>query len=448
MINAQQENARMLAAVLGIGEDEAAERLARTVLVTVGAGARDDWADEIIALLSLTVEVTRTPGGPVHAELVIGDAVPLTTAPRLHAAIDAAGVTIAADPAAPSASSPHPLFATIAACSVAAAALHLVIDDASLPTSPLPLSYRFDTLGVPPGALDRPVDLSGAVLVGAGAVGHGFLRALRHLAARGSLPIIDPKTVGEGNFNRCVYLRSGDGGRDKARALAMRAQGDFPNLALEPCVEEFRAYCKRMGPPATAIVTVDSRRARRSIQSELPGRVIDASTTDIRAVVVHSHRQPTEHACLACIYRHVPEENLRERAIAEGLGITVEMVKQGFISPAAAAAIAGRHQQVASSAIEGMAYDSLFKQLCAAQTLLSSDNRQVLAPFAFVSVLAGALQVVELLRSDSRVEGTNYWTVDPWRAPVQRARVLRPQIADCEFCANPDVGAIARELWG
>ena len=438
----------MLAAVLGIGEDEAADRLGRTVLVTTGAGERERaWAEEIIALLSLTVEVTRTPGEAVHAELIVGDAMPRTSAPRLHAAIDATQVTIGAAPARVSASSPHPLFVTVGACSAAAAALHLVIDDPALPASQLPLSYRFDALGVPPGALARPVDLSGSALVGAGAVGRGFLRALRHLSVRGTLPIIDPKSVGNGNFNRCVYLQPGDAGRDKARALAARAQGDFPDLVLEPCVEEFRTFCKRMGPPATAIVTVDSRRARRSIQSELPGRVIDASTTDIRAVVVHSHRQPTEQACLACIYRHVPEENLRERAIAEGLGVTPEAVKEGFISADAAAAIAAAVPGIVPADIVGMAYDSLFKQRCAEQTLLNSENRQVLAPFAFVSALAGALQVIELLRSDCRVDGTNYWTVDPWRAPVQRARVLRPRLADCEFCASPDANAIARELW-
>lgn len=438
----------MLAAVLGIGEDEAADRLGRTVLVTTGVGARDRaWAEEIISLLSLTVEVTRTPGKDVHAELIVGDAMPRTSAPRLHASIDAAAVTIVSVPTRASASSPHPLFAMLGACSAVAATLHLVIDDPALPTSQLPLSYRFDVLGVPPGALDRAIDLSGSVLVGAGAVGHGFLRALRHLPVRGTLFIVDPKSVGNGNFNRCVYLQPGDAGNDKATVLATRAQGDFPDLVLEPCVEEFRTFCKRMGPPATVIVTVDSRRARRSIQSELPGRVIDASTTDIRAVVVHSHRQPTEQACLACIYRHVPEENLRERAIAEGLGVTPEAVKEGFISADAAAAIAAAVPGIVPADIVGMAYDSLFKQRCAEQTLLSSENRQVLAPFAFVSALAGALQVIELLRSDSRVNGTNYWTVDPWRAPVQRARVLRPRIADCEFCANPDANAIARELW-
>lgn len=449
MSKAQEENARMLASILGVDEREAADRLNRTVLLTVGDNSRDrQWADEIEALLAFTIVVTREPNTSTHAELIVGAADPRASGPRLYATIDALGATVSEMPAQHMCTAPHPFLAATAACSVTAAVLHLVINDPALPPVQLPLRFRFDQLGLPDGALNREMDVTGGVLVGAGAVAHGFLRALRHLPVSGTLPIIDPKKVALGNFNRCSYLLPGDENLDKAQVLASRAQPDFSELSLVPAVEEFRYYCKRHGPPSTAIVTVDSRRARRSIQTELPGRVIDASTTDVRGVVVHSHRQPTSHACLSCIYRHVPEENLRERAIADGLGIDAEMVKEGFISNAAAAAIAAKHSAIEALAIAGMAYDSLFKQLCAAQTLLTPDSRQVLAPFAFVSSLAGALLVVEFLRSNAGVENTNYWTVSPWGVPINRRRVLRPRISECEFCSNPDTDTVSRQLWG
>ena len=73
-----------------------------------------------------------------------------------------------------------------------------------------------------------------------------------------------------------------------------------------------------------AIVAADSRRARRSIQKDLPLEVLDASTTDVSEIIVHSHRQPTKGACLACIYRHIPDELARERDIASGLGIDLD----------------------------------------------------------------------------------------------------------------------------
>ena len=46
----------------------------------------------------------------------------------------------------------------------------------------------------------------------------------------------------------------------------------------------------------------------------------------------------------------------------------------------------------------GKAFDSLFRELCAQQALLTPSGEQILAPFAFVSNLAGALLALELAR--------------------------------------------------
>src|SRR5690606_24266526 len=132
-------------------------------------------------------------------------------------------------------------------------------------------------------------------------------------------------------------------------------------------------------PPETVFVTVDSRLVRRSIQLEVPHRIVDASTTDVRGVVVHSNMLPTDHACLACIYRHVPEENVRERSIAEGLGVDLADVRGGLISEEVALRIVRTHPSINLSAITGIAFDSLFRQLCAEQALATPEGRQVLA---------------------------------------------------------------------
>lgn len=450
MITPAQENARMLAAILGSDEDDASERLNRAVLVTAPPGGADAaWAAEVAALLARTVGVVTSPAEEAQLELVIGEAAARTDLPRLHAAIDAGGATVDVRPVGRTdGPPPHPLLAAVAACPAAAATLRMLLDDPALPAVAYPLRLDFDQLGVPDAALATTVDLSDAVLVGAGAVAHGFVRALRHLRAVGRLRIVDPKTVGSGNPNRCLYLGDEDVGRDKAVALAERAAADFPELAFEPLVQDFSAYCKSAGPPATAIVTVDSRRARRGIQKELPGRVLDASTTDVRGVVVHSHRQPTQDACMACIYRHVPDEHARERSIADGLGVDLAAVREGFISAEAAGRIHRAHPQIDPAGIVGTAYDSLFKQLCAAQTLLTPEGRQVLAPFAFVSSMAGALLVVELLRSNAGAAATNYWAVDPWKAPIGRRRLRRARDPHCEFCSKPESDAAAEHLWG
>jgi hypothetical protein len=448
MINARQENARMLASALGVDEDAASARLEGRILVTVGERAPcADWAREICDLLDRTMSVTRDPADDVKVELVVGDVVPRSDAKRLYARIDASKAVIGIEPPKVASTEPHPLFAAIAACSTAAATLSLAIDAKELPKVNLPITVPFDQLGISREALDASIDLDGAALIGAGAVGNAFLRALRRVDARGTLPIVDPKAVGGGNPNRCLYFTETDVEHPKAETLARNASPDFPNVALIPFNGDYHAYVAKNGPQRTAIVTVDSRRVRRAIQAEVPGRVFDASTTDIRAVVVHSHRQPTANACLSCIYRHVPDEHARERAIADGLGISLDMVRESLISADAAARIADANTGIQPEAIEGMAYDSLFKQLCAEQALKSAEGKQVLAPFAFVSALAGNLLVVEMLRVQTGLADTNYWQVDPWGAPIGKLRSCRPRIVDCEFCSIPHFVAVADQLW-
>jgi len=194
-------------------------------------------------------------------------------------------------------------------------------------------------------------------------------------------------------------------------------------------------------------VTIDSRRARRQLQKYVPGRVLDASTTDVRGVVVHSHVQPTGGACLACIYQHIPDEAAREQSIAEGLGISLAEVKQGFIDRRIAEKICHTYPDRSPEVLVGKAFDTLFRELCGAQALRTPEGRQVFTPFAFVSVLAGTLLAVELVRQTIGRADANYWQVDPWRAPLARLRRKRSKVPTCEFCSRPEADAVIQDLW-
>ncbi len=450
MSTAAQQNAMMLASLLDVGEAEAGERLKRTVLMTGEPGWKSSWASEVGELLGRTVEVTfeQRDAAP-DLEIIVGAASPQTDTRRLFADLGTVGAAISIEPIGRFVGEPHGLHAAAAACAVAAAAVQFVIDDPALPVVRLPLRLDYAQLGTPPGALARPIELRDAVMAGAGAVAHGFLRAARHLDVRGELAIIDPKVVQGGILNRCIYLQGEDISRDKAVVLAERAQPDFRELRLWPHVTDFKAYVGELGrPPEAVFVTVDSRLVRRSIQLEVPHRIVDASTTDVRGVVVHSNMLPTDHACLACIYRHVPEENARERSIAEGLGVDLADVRGGLISEEVALRIVRTHPSIDPRAITGIAFDSLFRQLCAEQALATPEGRQVLAPFAFVSAWAGVLMAVEMLRSFAGITSTNYWSVDPWNLPIARGRTLRPRHPECQFCSKSEYEPTIRELWG
>jgi molybdopterin/thiamine biosynthesis adenylyltransferase len=450
MSTAAQQNAMMLASLIGVDEAKASERLAMTVLITAPPGNKSDWAAEIGGLLGRTLSVRFEQAGPVpDVELVIADAVPRTSAARLYADVGSASAVASLEPVVKLNGQPHGLQAAAAACAVTAAAVHTVIAADSLPHVRLPMRLDFAQLGIPGGIIDRPLDIGQAVMAGAGAVAHAFLWAARHLDIRGELTIVDPKTVQAGILNRCLYLHPDDIGRDKATVLAERAQPAFPGLRLRPHVGDFKSFVKPLPhPPETVFVTVDSRHVRRSIQEEVPRRIVDASTTDASGVVVHSNLLPTENACLACIYRHVPEEHARERSIAEGLGVDLVDVRSGLITPEIAQRIILAHPAIDVEDIVGLAFDSLFRQLCSEQALATPEGRQVLAPFAFVSAWAGVLQAIETLRSFAGMTATNYWQVDPWKTPSARARTLRPRHPDCQFCSKPEFEPIISNLWG
>ena len=454
MTTAREENERMLAAVLRLEPEDAAQRLTRSVAVTAAddpASAR--LAKELTEQLERTVRVA-TPSEQADLEVAIGRSPDGRAADKLNVHIDDTSLTVATSK--PSTSSAERtvdgLRMTFAGCYAAAPILHRLLGMEETGYSPVrdPFVVKFGALGIPDELLDRPLEFTDVALAGAGAIGNGFLRALRDIPAVGTLPVIDPKRVGQGNANRCLYFNESDINAPKAPLLAARARQDFAELMLEPYILSFSDFVRDRGRVKRAIVATDSRRVRRTIQADMPLEVVDASTTDIREIIVHSHRQPTDGACLACIYRHIPDEVAREREIAQGLGISVEDIAQGFVSAAIAAKIVRVHSDLDPAAIVGMAFDSLFKQRCAEQRLPSAAGVQVLAPFAFVSNLAGAylaLEVVRLNRDALDRNRTNYFFLSPWAPPNARARIRRPRESGCSFCAKPQALEAMKTLW-
>lgn len=446
MITPSQENERMLANILGIDGEAAAERLVQRISVISQPGGGLGFAEEIRDQLKRTVTVVNE--GARDLEIAINCAASGSAEVTLYVTVYADRLMVSTK--APDAFEPFPpmhgLIAVFCACYVAGLALDKTVGIGLAPARD-PFVFEFAELGLDTALLNRAIKFDDVVLVGAGAVANGFLRAARHLQVYGALTVVDPKNVGSGNPNRCLYFEIGDKG-PKAPTLCQRAAADFPHLKFDPVEGTFAEIVRQRGRVRRVLVATDSRRVRRSIQKELPLEVVDASTTGIEEVIAHSHRQPTNGACLACIYRHVPDELSREREIAAGLGVTLEDVAKTYIDEGAAAAITKAHPKLSAAGLVGMSYDSLFKELCGQASLLSSAGAQVLAPFAFVSNLAGALLALELARFDAGITDSNYIFLSPWSPPSRRTRKFRSKAADCEFCADPDTTAGLQLVWG
>jgi hypothetical protein len=152
---------------------------------------------------------------------------------------------------------------------------------------------------------------------------------------------------------------------------------------------------------------------------------------------------------LACAYAHSPDEHARERHIAAVLGVELDDVRQLSVSSAAACRVQERHPHLSADAIQGLAYDTLFKALCGSAPSLSPEGKQVLAPFAFVSTLAGALLAAEFYqRVKAGHEGRfNEWRISPWSAPLDRRKRIQLRHPGCEFCSNPVLRKVNHGFW-
>jgi len=197
-------------------------------------------------------------------------------------------------------------------------------------------------------------------------------------------------------------------------------------------------------------VTVDSRRARRRLQFSLPKEVFDASTTDVSEIGFHFCSKPGEGACLGCIYCFDRIENARELHIAESLGVSLEAVKSQRVSENDARIICESYKTLSPNEIIGLAFDSLFKQLCGQSLLKQGPEKQVLAPFSFVSALAGtflAFESMKRLLKGEVGETFNFWLISPWASPIVGLRRHVPPSKTCEIHGDEVSRVIYKETW-
>jgi E1 N-terminal domain/ThiF family len=284
MITARQENARTLAAALGSTEDEAAVLLDAVVLLTVASGK-----DRLGAWLRLLLERTLAniitepnPSVTPSLEVVIGE-----TAARSRAAVVSVstagskfGIRDGVALQCGNLDNSPAMVDLLAACYAAATAVQRATDGELPMALRLPIEVDLtDLLGVDAASLEGPIELGTIFMAGAGAIGNGLLLGVSALDVGGELHVCDPDTVSAGNLNRCIWFATEDVGKHKAHQLVRRVQGYVPRLRLVP-----HACALKDLPAARAggawldrlIVAVDSRRARRSLQNEMPRCVFDA----------------------------------------------------------------------------------------------------------------------------------------------------------------------------
>ncbi len=442
------ENLLSLKELLGLGEGTALSVLRTSVLLTFPDDSSSNTLGRFIeSLFSRTVsEVYKnTVSKMPELEIIINEATPLTDAPKLYIQVGKAGIKINSfieQDYTDNTSTIHPIMLLLASCYAVALGLKKIIPgDFKIPVADNIELKRQDFLreGFVP---DKLTNINESYLAGAGAIGNAFLWALSLFPVTGTIHIADPDSVSEGNLNRSVFFTETDLAKNKAVSLQANASKDFSAvklIAYPLTLQEAIKSSTNEFPIQKLVVAVDSRRVRRNLQLTFPAEVYDASTTGVEEIVVHFNKLGSGLACLSCIYAENEAELAHASHIAEILGVTLSEVNENFISVETAKKINEKYPQCSAAEIQGQAYDSLFKKLCGEGGLLKSEDKQVLAPFAFVSALAGTLLALEFVQRAQLVtpaELFNYWRLSPWHNPVLRLQDRRGKNPACEFCNN------------
>lgn len=453
--DARRENVRALMRAAGIEEADAEVRLGRSALITCAQDAAATMlARELYPILSRTLDadLEPKPGRSYAVEIVIGQVPRRKSAPAVYVALPATGCHITTAPAAlPDNPGLHPLLALMCACYVAGRAVFIAVGGGirNVHADNLFIAYR--DLIPNPGVLHSPINVGESYLAGAGAIGNGFLWAARHVRLVGRLHVVDDDMVSAGNLQRQIWFEQPDLGTPKATTLATRAQPFIAECVLVPSICRLQDHPNRNMNPAwlrRLIVAVDSRNARRRLQNELPGEVFDASTTGVEQIVLHYNRQPTEQACMGCVYGRDAQEVSHEQAVAALLGVEPYEVRLERITPGMADKIAASNSGITPNAIVGLACDTLYKQLCGSGRLRAVTGDAVIAPFAFVSVLAGALLLADLVtRLAGHTAAGNDWRVSPWHSPDRTSAYWRSRRTNCECCSRDVVRRAAARVW-
>jgi hypothetical protein len=166
---------------------------------------------------------------------------------------------------------------------------------------------------------DLPAAFAGeVVLVGAGAIGHGALWALRRLPAKGTVHVVDPEQVELSNLQRYVLADRSDEGALKVELAARGSKG----VEIKPYEGQLAEFVAAKGYTWPAmLLALDSARDRVGAQASLPGWIANAWTQPGDLGVSAHSRFGGDGACVGCLYLPAGRVKNEDELVAEALGV-------------------------------------------------------------------------------------------------------------------------------
>ena len=372
--------------------------------------------EELVGLARRINPVVDLEDGVPTLSVVVGrtrpDALP-AEAPAFY--VGSEGWTARFSPSHPvgSGGTSNPFGAGAAACIAAANVFKAAFGDALGADSDgaVDLSVLDGSRAPSPSPGLSPVDLSGSVLVGLGAIGHGVLWALGHMPGlSGSVDVVDHDALDLSNCQRYVLAEVADVDSPKTD-LALRAlAGSGLAVTRHPLRWETYVSTRGWGLDRVA-VAVDSPEVRVAIQAALPRTLLNAWTGEDDLGV--SRHPDLTGPCLACLYLPRGKRPSEAERIARDLGFDNEQVVKAIAAKIYAGApvdrpfleAVARQRRYGSVEpllpFEGQPYRTFYRDYVCGGRMLRLDAdagaEPVDAPMAFQSALAGILLAAELV---------------------------------------------------
>jgi hypothetical protein len=288
------------------------------------SGKYVDGVSELAASVNPRISISREAKGitrcitvgRTNADKKIGSA--LT---RIYVGSSGWVAKLSASKACGSQDSPNPFGAGAAAC-IAAANIFRAVFAAQSPGSTLDSILRVSVLDLDHGASKpinprlKPVNIGETHLVGAGAIGNGFLWAMARLDCTGTLVVVDGEKIARSNLQRYTMAVAGDEGKYKAGVAAAWLSGTRLHVIPERLSWEEFMTARRNWSLDRVAVAVDTPATRINVQAALPRHLFN-SWTQLGEVGLSRHEFLGPNACLACLYVPTqPRPNLDQIVLA------------------------------------------------------------------------------------------------------------------------------------
>lgn len=308
------------------------------------------------------------------------------------------------------------------------------------------------------------VKLNNTLLVGAGAVGNGFLWAISQIDCTGTLSVIDPEVIEKSNLQRYAMTSAVNEGEIKA-VLAKRwlAESKASHLQVLAYQLSWQGYLDCLADRRLDVVisAVDSAKARIEIQASLPRKIVNG-WTQAGESGVSRHGFLDEMACLACLYLPQGTVPHQDELVIQGLRLPKEdqilksvrqrLQQQTPTDREFLELIAGSAQISIERLLpyEGRPLQELYVDAICGGTILEFHQGQAVAradvPMAFQSTLTGILLAAELVAKRSSTKTiTQIDLLRPF--PDMPSHSRRKAAKPICICADEDFQAVYRKKY-